>query len=188
MYASLGKRILDVVVAGAAVVVLSPVLLGIAVAIWLEDRQSVLFRQDRVGRRGESFEFLKFRSMPVGTAQVTSDQAGQLTVTRVGQLLRRTNLDELPQLLNILRGDMSVVGPRPPIPSQEELVDHRSQSGALLLRPGLTGLAQIRSYDGMPWEEKAKWDAEYAADVSLVNDLKIILATFAYLRRPPPAY
>jgi O-antigen biosynthesis protein WbqP len=111
-----------------------------------------------------------------------------MKVTRVGRFIRRTNIDELPQLLNVIRGDMSVVGPRPPIPSQTELCLMRQQTGADKCRPGITGLAQIRGYDHMPETEKAEYDTEYANQVSFWNDVKIIAGTFPVLTRKPPVY
>jgi lipopolysaccharide/colanic/teichoic acid biosynthesis glycosyltransferase len=187
-YDGWGKRLVDVVLAGTALVVLSPLLLVTAVAIRLEDRGPVLFRQRRSGRDGAEFTLLKFRSMPVGSASVPSASAGSLRITRVGRVIRRTNIDELPQLLNILLGDMSVVGPRPALPSQEDLLTMRQENGALHCRPGLTGLAQVKSYDGMPVSEKAVLDGRYAARPSLFGDLGIILRTVAYLFRRPPVY
>jgi O-antigen biosynthesis protein WbqP len=183
-----GKRVLDVLLSGLAVAGLSPFLALIAVAVWLEDRGPALFRQRRVGRNDLSFELLKFRSMPVGTATVPSPDAALLRLTRVGRIIRRLNLDELPQLLNIMTGEMSIVGPRPALPSQADLLDLRRANEAIRLRPGLTGLAQVNAYDGMPVTAKAAHDGEYAQRVSLGLDLWIIFRTFAYLFRRPPVY
>lgn len=188
MYTTFWKRFLDLVLAGTAVVVLSPFLLLTALAIRLEDGGPVLFVQERVGRRGRLFRFLKFRTMPVGTANVPSAHAETLSITPVGRLIRRASIDELPQLLNILRGDMSIVGPRPAIPAQSELLRMRATEGADDVRPGLTGAAQINSYDGMSEREKAQWDGWYARRVSFPTDVGIILRTFGYLLKPPPRY
>jgi O-antigen biosynthesis protein WbqP len=187
-YARVGKRLFDLAAAGAASLLLSPVLLAVAAAIRLEDGGSPFYISERIGRGGEPFRFYKFRSMPENTASVPSAQAATLTVTRTGRLIRRTNIDELPQLVNILKGDMSIVGPRPGIPSQTLLISYRQANGALECRPGLTGLAQINSYDGMSAEAKARFDGEYARDISFLGDLKIILRTFGYLTKPPPTY
>jgi O-antigen biosynthesis protein WbqP len=187
-YVGWGKRLLDVILAGTALAVLSPLLLLTVVLIRLEDGGPTLFRQRRSGRDGVDFTLFKFRSMPVGSANVPSAGAGNLRITRVGRIIRRTNIDELPQLLNILRGDMSVVGPRPALPSQEDLLSLRRENGAMRCRPGLTGLAQVKSYDGMPVSEKASLDGRYAARPSLFGDLGIILRTVAYLFRRPPVY
>jgi O-antigen biosynthesis protein WbqP len=177
-----------VLLAASAVLALSPLLLVIALAVWLEDRGPALFRQARIGRDGHAFTLLKFRSMPVGTAHLPSTSATSLRVTRVGSVIRRLNFDELPQLLNILLGEMSIVGPRPALASQTELLELRRANGAVSLRPGLTGLAQIRAYDGMPVAEKAAADAEYARRASLSLDVAIILRTVGYLFRRPPVY
>ncbi len=121
MYQSFFKRLLDIVSSAAALVVLSPLMLVIAVLVYLEDRGSIIFKQKRVGKNGELFNVLKFRSMPENIGDIESAKADGLPVTRVGRLIRRTNADELPQLINVLRGNMSLVGPRPPIPSQKKL-------------------------------------------------------------------
>jgi len=188
LYDGLGKRLLDFVLAGSALVVLSPLMLLTAAAIWLEDRGTPFFRQERVGQRGKPFRIVKFRSMPLGTPSVPSDAAKSLRVTRVGGFIRRTNIDELPQLWNVLRGDMSLVGPRPALPSQSSLVTLRRQRGADRVAPGLTGLAQVNAYDGMPELEKVDWDSRYERSVSMLGDLRIMLATVGYLMRRPPVY
>lgn len=187
-YQAWGKRAFDLCASAAALLVASPILLVTAVAIRLEDGGPALFRQARVGAGGRPFTVFKFRSMRVGSANVPSAAGAALPVTRVGAFIRRTNIDELPQLLNILAGDMSVVGPRPPIPVQADLIARRAANGALALRPGLTGLAQVSSYDGMPEEEKAEWDGRYAGRVTFLGDVRIILRTFAYLAKRPPVY
>ena len=130
----------------------------------------------------------KFRSMPLGTGDISSDQLGTVQIDKVGKFIRRTNLDELPQLFNILKGDMSLVGPRPPLPSQNQLIDLRRNSGALSYRPGLTGLAQVNGFDGMSVAEKAAFDTNYVNEVSFMNDMAIILRTFIYVSKPPPTY
>jgi O-antigen biosynthesis protein WbqP len=182
------KRLLDLSIAAAALVVLSPVLLITSLVILIEDGRPVLFRQTRVGRSGRDFTIFKFRSMPVSTPSVPSAAASTLRVTRVGAFIRRTNIDELPQLLNVLRGEMSIVGPRPGLPVQAELRRMRGARGIERLRPGLTGLAQVNSFDGMTDEQKVEWEARYAARVTFVADACIILRTFGYLLRRPPVY
>ena len=188
MYPELGKRLFDLVCASIAVVLLSPLLIIVAISIKLTDPGPILFSHNRIGRDGKPFRFYKFRSMPVGTPKVPSDSLGEVQISPFGRFMRRTNIDELPQLINILKGDMSVVGPRPPLPDQEELIARRRQNGALALRPGLTGLAQIRAYDGMSVSEKAAFDAEYARSIGLARDIAIILRTMFYLFKPPPVY
>jgi O-antigen biosynthesis protein WbqP len=182
------KRLLDLLIAGAALMMLSPVLLVTAFAILMEDGRPILFRQFRVGRDGRNFRIFKFRSMPVSTPSVPSADARALQVTRVGALIRRTSIDELPQLLNILRGEMSIVGPRPGLPAQAELMHMRRARGIDRLRPGLTGLAQVNSFDGMTDLQKVEWEARYADKVTLANDVSIILRTVGYLFRRPPVY
>jgi O-antigen biosynthesis protein WbqP len=188
MYRSFGKRLFDIILSGLALTILSPFMLVIAMAICQEDKGPALYRQTRVGRYGRPFTVLKFRSMPVNTGDVPSVQASAVTITQIGRFIRRTNIDELPQLFNILKGDMSIVGPRPALASQEELCTLREQLGALRCAPGLTGLAQINSYDYMPETEKVALDATYCAGISLFGDLGIVLRTFGYLRKPPPIY
>lgn len=188
MYRSYFKRGLDIVLATIALLILSPLMLLTAVAIYLEDGSSSLFRQQRVGKDGQLFELLKFRSMGVNTANLPSAQAGSLAITKVGQFIRRTNIDELPQLINILRGEMSLVGPRPVLPFQTELCALRDSNGSTACKPGLTGLAQVNSYDNMPESEKAVWDGKYATNISFLRDLVIILKTFGYLTKKPPIY
>lgn len=182
------KRLFDVIVSAIALVLLSPLLLCTAVAIRLEDGAPVLFRQTRVGQNNEPFRIFKFRSMPVAAPNVPSTQARELRVTRVGRVIRRTNVDELPQLINVLRGEMSIVGPRPALPSQSDLLAMRAAKGVQRLKPGLTGLAQVNAYDGMPEAEKVEWDVRYASRVSSRSDLAVVLRTIGYLLRRPPVY
>ena len=188
MYRNGGKRLLDLILSLVAALILSPFMLLIALAIKLADPGPVIFRQQRIGVGGRTFAFYKFRSMPVNTGDIPSDRLGEVRLSWIGRLIRRTNLDELPQLWNVLKGDMSLIGPRPPIPSQEELVALRRENGALALRPGLTGWAQVNAYDGMSVAAKATLDGDYARGLSLLKDVRIILRTFLYLLRPPPKY
>lgn len=188
MYRRALKRACDVAIAALAVVALAPLLLAIAMLVRLFDGRPILFRQKRVGCRGLPFTILKFRSMPAGGADLPSAAASLLRVTPFGKFLRRTNLDELPQLLNVIQGHMSLVGPRPSLPSQQELCRLRAANGAMACRPGLTGLAQIHSYDGMSEREKADWDGRYFRTLSFWRDFEILLATFRYLLRRPPVY
>jgi O-antigen biosynthesis protein WbqP len=188
VYAAYGKRVLDCVLAALGLVALSPLLALVALAIRIDDGEPLLFRQQRVGRHGHAFTLYKFRSMPVSAPNVPSAAAGGLTVTRVGKFIRRTNIDELPQLWNVLIGDMSLIGPRPALPSQSSLLLARRKQHVDRLRPGLTGLAQVNAYDGMPETEKVAWETRYAHDVSLFRDIWIVLRTLRYLTRRPPVY
>lgn len=188
LYLRFGKRLFDIFSSVIAAIFLMPLLFFVALLIKVFDPGPIIFRQKRIGRKGNVFEFYKFRSMPINTGDVPSDQVGRIKLTWVGQLIRRTNIDELPQLFNILIGDMSVVGPRPPILSQQELINHRKENGSILCRPGLTGLAQVSSFDGMSVYEKSMLDGQYANSISFKNDLLIIFKTFSYLLKPPPIY
>ena len=188
LYTRAGKRALDLVASSAALVVLLPLLAITALLVRAYDGGPAVFRQVRSGRHGRAFVLLKFRSMPVDSAVLPSDQAQGLRLTPIGGFIRRTNIDELPQLLNVLVGDMSLVGPRPALPAQTHLLALRARNGAIHCKPGLTGLAQVCSFDGMSTEAKAAFDGEYASNVSLVLDLSIVLRTFLYLLRRPPVY
>lgn len=181
------KRVVDIVLSACALLLLSPIMAVVALAVILDDGAPALFRQRRVGRNGTEFTIVKFRSMPINTGDIPRANANA-RVTRVGRVIRRLNLDELPQLFCILNGDMSIVGPRPALPVQTELLRLRIENGAARCRPGLTGLAQVNSYDGMPESEKAAWDGTYAENISVLTDLSITVRTFAYLLKPPPVY
>jgi O-antigen biosynthesis protein WbqP len=187
-YAKWGKRLADILLALIASALLCPILIAIAIVIRILDRGPGLFVQERIGRQGRPFRLFKFRTMPIGTKSLPSDQLGKLHLTWFPRFLRRSNLDELPQLFNILKGDMSIVGPRPSLVAQTELIVLRNANGALEIRPGLTGLAQIRSYSGMPAAEKATLDGHYASRITLIGDIAIIARTFLYLTKPPPVY
>ncbi len=188
MYANYLKRPLDLCLALLAIVLLAPVFVLIAVAIRMVDAGPAVLQQQRTGRQGKPFACYKFRSMPVTTELLPSDQIGKVQLTWLGRLLRRTNLDELPQLFNIVRGEMSFVGPRPSLPSQIELITLRSQNGALKCRPGLTGLTQVNAYDGMAVAHKAQLDGRYAADICFHRDLLIVFKTCVFVFKRPPVY
>jgi len=188
MYLNFYKRLFDIALSLVALVLLFPLMVVVAMLIKLFDYGPVIFSQIRVGRDGGSFNIYKFRSMPVKTGDIPSNQIGTLKLTWLGWIIRRTNIDELPQLYNILLGDMSFVGPRPSIISQTELVELRLQNGALRCRPGLTGLAQVSSFNDMTSAQKAALDGAYSQSITFLGDLKIILRTFGYLFTPPPVY
>ena len=173
------NRALDVALAGAGLVVASPVLAVAALAVKLEDRGPVLYRQTRVGKDGEDFELLKLRTMVVGAEKQGAGYAvdrGDPRITRVGRLLRRLSIDELPQLWNVVRGDMSVIGPRPTLRYQVERYDDR-QRRRLDVRPGITGWAQIHGRATLPWVERIELDVWYVEHRSPLVDLKILLRT-----------
>jgi O-antigen biosynthesis protein WbqP len=182
------KRVIDFTASLLVLLMLSPLLLIIALLIYLQDFHSPIFSHNRVGKSGSEFRFYKFRSMPVNTPNVESKEKDKLTVTPFGKILRRTNLDEIPQLFCILKGDMSLIGPRPPIPSQVKLIGLRKENGSIHLNPGLTGWAQVNSYDNMPDEVKAEFDGYYYNHISFILDVKIVFKTLLYLIKKPPAY
>ncbi|MEJ6791714.1 MAG: sugar transferase [Lacinutrix sp.] len=182
------KRLFDFFLAICLIILLFPVYVIIALIIFLQDSGTPVFKQLRVGYGGHNFRFYKFRSMPLKTANVESHEKGKLTITPFGKFIRRTNLDELPQFFNVLRGDMSFIGPRPPIPTQTNLIALRKANKALYLKPGLTGWAQVNSYDNMSEENKALFDGEYASRISLKMDLLILFKTVIYFTKKPPTY
>lgn len=182
------KRVSDVLLAILLILLLAPIYLIIAFVIFIQDCGNPIFKQIRIGKNGESFMFYKFRSMPLNTPSVESHERGKLRITPFGKFIRRTNLDELPQFFNVLKGDMSFIGPRPPIATQVNLIRLRKENKALSLRPGLSGWAQVNSYDNMPEEEKAKFDGEYANRVSLKIDILILFKTAVYFTKKPPTY
>lgn len=188
MYVRYGKRLFDVFVVLLTLPVVLPMMLVTAAMIKISDAGPLLFVQERVGQNGRVFQFYKFRSMPTDTCSISSDQLGTVELSWVGRFIRRTNIDELPQLMNVWSGDMSIVGPRPPITTQHELVKLRRANGAICCQPGLTGLAQINSFDGMSVVEKARFDGIYASRITFFQDMKIVLRTFAYLLKKPPVY
>ncbi len=172
-------RAADLALAALGVVIASPLLLISAVAIKLDSRGPVIYRQPRVGLGGEVFELFKLRTMRQGsdpTGVGTAVIAGDPRVTRVGRVLRRFALDELPNLFNVLRGEMAIVGPRATLPAQAELYTER-QRRRLELRPGVTGWAQVHGRVGIPWEERIELDVWYVEHRSIGLDLRILART-----------
>jgi len=173
------NRMADMLVAGTGLVLASPFLGLAALATKLEDRGPILYRQTRVGKDGEDFDVLKLRSMVVDAETLGAGYAvdeGDARITRVGRILRRTSIDELPQLWNVLRGDMSVIGPRPTLRYQVEQYDEQ-QRRRLDVRPGLTGWAQVHGRASLPWAERIELDVWYVDHRSLRVDLAILLRT-----------
>ena len=170
------KRLLDVVLALAALALLAPVLVAVALAVMLESGRPVLFRQIRVGLGGREFDMVKFRSMVRDAATIgpyfTSDDDPR--ITRVGRFIRRTSLDEMPQLFNVLAGDMSLVGPRPDVPAQRNLYSDEQWAVRCSVRPGITGLAQARLRSSATPQERLDLDLRYAREHSLWLDLRIL--------------
>jgi len=170
---------LDIAVSALALLFAAPVLAAAAVAIRLESPGPVIYRQRRAGMHGRSFEVLKLRTMVDGAEHIGAGlaiDANDSRVTRVGALLRRTSLDELPNLLNVLRGDMSLIGPRPTLPVQVAQYTER-QRGRLAIKPGITGWAQVNGRASLPWSERIELDLYYIEHRSLALDLRILRRT-----------
>jgi lipopolysaccharide/colanic/teichoic acid biosynthesis glycosyltransferase len=173
------NRALDVALAGVGLVLTSPLLVAAAVATKMEDGGPAFYRQTRVGKNGVDFELVKLRTMVVGAEHKGAGFAvntGDPRITRSGRLFRRTSIDELPQLWNILRGDMSVIGPRPTLRYQVEKYDER-QRRRLDVKPGLTGWAQVNGRASLPWAERIELDVWYVENRSWRVDLEILLRT-----------
>jgi lipopolysaccharide/colanic/teichoic acid biosynthesis glycosyltransferase len=173
------SRALDIALAGIGLAVAAPVLLIAALAIKLDSRGSVIYRQHRVGKEGREFEVLKLRTMRPGADPVgvgTPVLEGDPRVTRVGRVLRRFSLDEIPNLVNVIRGELAIVGPRPTLAAQVELYTER-QRRRLEVKPGITGWAQVNGRAGIPWEERIELDVWYVDNRSLALDLRILART-----------
>jgi lipopolysaccharide/colanic/teichoic acid biosynthesis glycosyltransferase len=183
-------RALDLVIAGAAAVLGAPVFVAIAIVIRVESRGPIILRQTRVGLGGEDFELLKFRTMVpdahrLGTGWLIAEQDPR--ITRVGRFLRRWSLDELPQVFNVLRGDMSIVGPRPTLRYQ---VDQYTpfQRRRLEVRPGITGWAQVLGRNRLTWPQRIELDVWYVDNRSVLLDIRLLLRTLPMLARPTGVY
>ena len=173
------KRIFDIVMSVVLIVLFIPLWIIIPLIIKIDSPGSVIFKQKRVGAGNSYFTIFKFRTMKQGTPDIPTDEvkdSGHLS-TRVGRFLRRSSIDEIPQLINILKGDMSFVGPRPALYNQDLLIKLRTESGVDKIKPGVTGLAQIKGRDELSIPDKVMYDRMYAENASIWLDLKIILAT-----------
>ena len=180
MYRTFFKRLLDIILSGCAIVILSPLLLIIAIAIKIDDPGPVLFRQKRVGIHKTHFSIMKFRTMKMDTPKDTPThllENPEQYITKVGKFLRKSSLDELPQIFQIFTGKMSIIGPRPALWNQFDLIAERDKYGANDVRPGLTGWAQINRLDELPIEEKARCDGEYVEKLSFLFDCKCFFGT-----------
>lgn len=174
------KRIIDRILAIAGLIILSPVFFILVLAIKMDSRGPVLFRQKRVGLNKRYFYILKFRTMRIDTPKDTPThllENPEQYITKVGRFLRKTSLDELPQIINILKGEMAIVGPRPALWNQYDLIAERDKYGANDILPGLTGWAQINGRDELPIDVKARLDGEYVSKISFLMDLKCIFGT-----------
>lgn len=184
MYQRYCKRLLDFVLSLAACIVLAPVMLAIAVWIKLDSPGPVFFRQRRVGAHKTHFNILKFRTMRGDTPHDVPTHLlknADSYITKSGAFLRKTSLDELPQIYNILVGEMAIIGPRPALYNQYDLIEARDRVHANDVRPGLTGLAQVNGRDELPIDVKARYDGEYAANITFLGDVKIFFGTFGYV-------
>ncbi|QSQ07964.1 Undecaprenyl phosphate N,N'-diacetylbacillosamine 1-phosphate transferase [Koleobacter methoxysyntrophicus] len=180
MYRKFVKRLLDLTLSLIAMIILWPVFLMIAILIKIDSKGPVLFKQKRVGKNKNHFYILKFRTMRTDTPKDMPTHMlknPEMFITRVGKFLRKTSLDELPQIINILKGEMSIIGPRPALWNQYDLVAERDKYGANDVYPGLTGWAQINGRDELPIDIKAKYDGEYVKKMSFLFDVKCFFGT-----------
>ncbi len=169
-------RLLDILFSALGLALAAPILLLLTLIGWM-DTGSPLFRQSRVGRKQQPFTLVKFRTMRLGTADVATHLANASAITPFGRFLRRTKLDELPQLWNVLKGEMSLVGPRPCLPKQHELITARAALGVFAVRPGITGLAQVQEIDMSTPEKLAQTDAEMIKTMNLSRYFQYIVQT-----------
>lgn len=184
-------RVLDIVGALFGILLTLPIMLLTAIAVRLESPGPVLFVQRRVGKDNATFRIYKFRTMHVGTPEIAKDKlAGETNflVTRVGRFLRRTSIDELPQLFNVLKGEMSLVGPRPALYNQFDLIEMRTELGVHRMRPGLTGLAQVMGREDMPLGKKVHYDRQLMETFSLATYIRLLLHTAIILLNPRGTY
>ncbi|HGF8029986.1 TPA: sugar transferase [Enterococcus faecium] len=180
MYKDGLKRGIDFLLSLVGIIVLSPILLILCIAIKIDSKGPVIFKQKRVGKNKTHFYIYKFRTMKVDTPKETPTHLlsnPDFFITRVGKFLRKTSLDELPQLFNILKGDMAVIGPRPALWNQYDLIEERDKYHANDIRPGLTGLAQISGRDELEIDYKARLDGQYTANITPIMDLKCFFGT-----------
>jgi O-antigen biosynthesis protein WbqP len=185
MEAAMTKRLIDILLSGAALIVLAIPIVLVALAVKLTSRGPMLYWSERIGRGNRNFRMPKFRSMRVDTPVVATHllDSPERWLTPIGSFLRRSSLDELPQLWSIFVGDMSIVGPRPALFNQHDLIELRTQRGVHKLRPGLTGWAQVNGRDEIPIPEKVAYDAWYLEHQSLALDLRIMWRTAAQVVR-----
>lgn len=183
MYKKYIKRILDFILSLLATIVLSPLFLVIAIIIKIDSRGPTFFLQERLGKDGKVFKIIKFRTM-IPNAEKIGDGLKVKTesdnrITRIGKILRKTSLDELPQLINVIKGEMSIVGPRPPVTYHPHKYEEyrEEQKIRFKVRPGITGLAQVRVRNSASWDKRIKIDIEYVDKISFTMDIKIVLKT-----------
>ncbi|WP_416327450.1 sugar transferase [[Eubacterium] hominis] len=180
MYSRYLKKILDFLLSLIGIIVLSPILIIVSVVIKITSPGPVLFKQERVGKDNCCFKIYKFRTMRIDTPKDIPThllENPDQYITKIGELLRKTSLDELPQLFNIVKGEMAIIGPRPSLPNQCDLNLLRDKNGASSVKPGLTGLAQISGRDELEIEIKARLDGEYVKNISFLGDVKLFMKT-----------
>ena len=186
MYNKVFKRLIDLILSGCGILVLLPLYLILAIAIKIDDPGPVFFKQKRVGIHKTHFNILKFRTMKMNTPKDTPThllENPQQYITRVGRVLRKTSLDELPQIFQIFTGKMSVIGPRPALWNQYDLIAERDKYGANDVRPGLTGWAQINGRDELPIDVKARFDGDYVQNMSFLFDCRCFFGTIVSVLR-----
>ncbi len=175
------KRFYDTLGAFIGILLLSPLYLIIMILIKIDSKGPILFKQKRIGRNKKHFNILKFRTMKINTPKDTPThmlENPEQYITRMGKFLRKTSLDELPQIINILKGDMSIIGPRPALWNQFDLIEERDKYDVHKLYPGITGYAQIKGRDILPIPDKAALDGEYVKKIGMWLDIKIFIGTF----------
>lgn len=177
---TLSKRLIDVIASAIGIIVLSPLFLLVAILIKLDSKGPIIFKQVRIGKDSKPFNIYKFRSMKIDAPNLSTEEFVDASkfITKVGKFIRKTSIDELPQLFNILKGDMSIVGPRPVIEKETRLLELRKKYKVDKILPGITGLAQISGRDDIDDYEKVEYDLKYLINRSLMLDIKIIISTF----------
>ena len=181
MYKNFFKRIFDLFISLSVFIIILPIFVLIILIVKIDSKGPAFFIQKRIGKNKRTFDILKFRSMRIDAPKDSPTHLlkdANSYITKVGAFLRKTSLDELPQLINIIKGDMSIVGPRPALWNQYDLIKERDKYNANDVRPGLTGFAQIMGRDELSIEEKSKYDGEYVKNITFINDIKIIFNTF----------
>lgn len=180
MYKKYIKRMIDIILSLCGILILSPILLAISIIIKVTSPGPVLFKQERMGKNNVHFKIYKFRSMRIDTPKDVPThmlENPEQYITKIGKFMRKTSLDELPQLFNIFKGEMAVIGPRPSLPNQYDLNELRDKNGASKIKPGLTGLAQISGRDELEIDIKASLDGEYADNITFRMDCKCFFGT-----------
>lgn len=179
IYSLLVKRVFDIIVSLFSIIILSPIFLIIYVSILIDSGSPAIYKQTRIGKNKKEFKIYKFRTMVINADKIgsTSTLPGDKRITKIGQVLRRTSLDELPQLFNVFKGDMSIIGPRPDVEESMKLFTEEHIQKRLSVRPGITGLSQINGRSNISLEERIYYDEKYSDEISLRFDVKIIFST-----------